>query len=63
MASAKQEKWQGRWEQLKGKAKSLWGNLTDDDLTEAKGDYERLIGKLHEKTGETREEIEKKLGK
>jgi len=61
MASATAQKWQGRWEQLKGKAKSLWGNLTDDELLETKGDYERLVGVLNEKTGKTREEIEKLL--
>lgn len=61
MATATGQKWQGRWEQLKGKAKSLWGNLTDDELLEAEGDYERLVGTVKEKTGKTREEIEKLL--
>jgi len=61
MATATGQKWQGRWEQLTGKAKSLWGNLTDNELTEAEGDYERLVGVLKEKTGKTREEIEKLL--
>lgn len=61
MATATGQKWQGRWEQLKGKAKSLWGNLTDDELLEAEGDYERLVGVVKEKTGKTREEIEKLL--
>jgi len=61
MAAATAQKWQGRWEQLKGKAKSLWGNLTDNELLEAEGDYERLVGVVKEKTGKTREEIEKLL--
>jgi uncharacterized protein YjbJ (UPF0337 family) len=61
MATATGQKWQGRWDQLKGKAKSLWGNLTDDELLEAEGDYERLVGVVKEKTGKTREEIEKLL--
>jgi uncharacterized protein YjbJ (UPF0337 family) len=59
--SGTQQKWQGRWEQLTGKVKKVWGNLTDDDLLQAKGDYEQLIGKIHERTGQTREEIEKAL--
>ena len=62
MATATREKWQGRWEQLKGRVKSTWGSITDDDLTKAEGDYERLIGVLKEKTGKTREELEKALG-
>jgi len=61
MATATRQKWEGRWEQLKGKAKSLWGNLTDDELLEAEGDYERLVGVVKEKTGKTREEIDKLL--
>jgi uncharacterized protein YjbJ (UPF0337 family) len=61
MASATKQKWEGRWDQLKGKVKSLWGNITDDELTHVEGDYERLVGKLKEKTGKSREELEKML--
>jgi len=35
--------------------------LTDDELEQAEGKYEVLVGKIHEKTGETREAIEKKF--
>ena len=59
--SSTKQKWDGRWEQLVGKAKKVWGNLTDDDLLKAKGDYEQLVGKINERTGKTREEIEKAL--
>lgn len=55
------EKWTGRWEQLKGQIKRWWGQLTDDDLLRAEGDYERLIGIVRERTGESREAIERKL--
>jgi len=61
MQTATRDKWEGRWEQLKGKAKSLWGNLTDDDLLQAEGDYQRLLGRIEERSGETREEIERRL--
>jgi len=61
MESATREKWSGRWEQLQGRAKSLWGWLTDDDLTRSKGDYDRLVGLIHERTGEAREKIEEQL--
>jgi uncharacterized protein YjbJ (UPF0337 family) len=60
--SATTQKWEGRWEQLKGKVKKVWGAITDDDLTQAEGDYERTLGVIKEKTGEAREEIERKLG-
>jgi uncharacterized protein YjbJ (UPF0337 family) len=61
MASGTRQKWEGRWDQLVGKAKSLWGDLTDDDVTQAKGDYEQFLGRIKERTGQTREEIEEAL--
>ena len=54
-------KWEGRWDQLKGKAKQSWGNLTDDDLDVAEGNYEEMIGKIKEKTGESEEAIRERL--
>jgi len=36
----------GKWNQLMGSAKERWGELTDDELTEAEGNYEVLVGKL-----------------
>ena len=60
-ASPTKTKWEGRWDQLKGKAKSLWGNMTDDDFLKTKGDYEQLIGVIKTKTGQTREEIERRI--
>jgi uncharacterized protein YjbJ (UPF0337 family) len=62
MATATGQKWEGRWEQLTGRVKSLWGWVTDDELTEAQGDYERLLGVLKEKTGQSREELERMIG-
>ena len=36
-------RFKGKWNQLKGKAKQQWGNLTDDDLTHLAGSLpERL---------------------
>lgn len=61
MEDSTKTKWEGRWDQLKGKAKQTWGNLTDDDLNVAEGNYDEFIGKIKERTGETREEIESRL--
>lgn len=61
MDDSTQLKWEGRWDQLKGKVKQAWGDLTDDDLDVAEGNYNELIGRLEERTGETREDIEAKL--
>jgi uncharacterized protein YjbJ (UPF0337 family) len=38
-------KWEGRWDQLKGKVQQTWGDVTDDDLDIAEGNYDELIGR------------------
>jgi uncharacterized protein YjbJ (UPF0337 family) len=42
---------EGRWKQLKGDAKRLWGNLTDDDLDRSEGNRDKLVGALQERYG------------
>ncbi len=51
----------GQWMQAKGKIKEQWGKLTDDDLDQIQGNYEMLVGRLQERYGRSREEIEKEL--
>lgn len=41
----------GNWKQFTGKAKSKWGELTDDELTEINGNREQLEGILQERYG------------
>jgi len=56
---------EGNWKQIRGEAKSWWGNLTDDDLERAAGKFDVLAGLLQEKYGYTREaaanEIDKRV--
>ena len=47
-------KWKGRWNQIKGKVKQEYGELTDNDLKYVEGKEEELLGKLQEKTGKTK---------
>jgi len=61
MQNATKQKWEGRWEQLKGKAKQVWADLTDDELLRVQGDYEELVGTIKARTDETREDVEAKL--
>ncbi|MFA7329480.1 MAG: CsbD family protein [Candidatus Delongbacteria bacterium] len=53
----------GKWEQLKGRAKMAWGELTDDDFTKAEGSADKLFGVIQEKFGDDRETIKAKLDK
>ena len=52
---------EGNWKQLKGKIKEQWGELTDDDLLSINGSRERLMGKLQERYGKSREVLEREL--
>ncbi|KUM52828.1 CsbD family protein [Rheinheimera sp. EpRS3] len=49
---------EGKWRQVKGSVKEKWGKLTDDDLAEVNGRFEKFCGKMQEHYGMTREEAE-----
>jgi uncharacterized protein YjbJ (UPF0337 family) len=53
-----QEQMFGHWNQLKGKIKEQWGQLTDDELQEVEGQLDQLVGLIQQKTGEGRQHIE-----
>ena len=52
---------QGKWHQLKGKVRTHWGKLTDDDIDQVQGNSEILMGRIQERYGRTREEAEKEV--
>jgi len=47
----------GNWNELKGKLKQKYADLTDADLTFTKGQEEELLGKIQKKIGKSREEV------
>ncbi len=51
----------GKWNQMKGDAKKKWGNLTDDDLQQIEGDRDKLVGKIQERYGKSKEEAEREV--
>ncbi len=53
----------GKWKQLKGVARSKWGELTDDELDQIEGDRERLAGKIQERYGKSKEEARDEVDK
>lgn len=55
--------WKGRWNELKGKVKQSYADMTDDDLLYAEGKEDELLGRLQKKTGKTKEEVEDWLNK
>jgi uncharacterized protein YjbJ (UPF0337 family) len=52
---------QGQWNKLRGQVKERWGQLTDDDLMIQGGNVDQLVGRIQQRTGETREAIERFL--
>ena len=53
----------GSWNELKGKLKEKYGQLTDDDLMYQEGQEDQLYGRLQQKLGKTKDEIQKELRK
>src|SRR5437868_14577477 len=60
-AMVNQQTLQGNWNEIKGKLRSKWGQLTNDDLQSAHGNTDQLVGLIQRKTGEARDSIEKFL--
>lgn len=53
----------GSWNEVKGKLKQKYGQLTDDDLQFAEGKEDELIGRLQKKLGTTKEEVRSEIEK
>lgn len=58
MTESSNDKWEGRFDRVKGKAREHFGKLTDDDVEQARGKRENFLGKVQEKYGETKEGAE-----
>ena len=54
-------KMRGSWNEVKGRLKQKYGDLTDDDLTYAEGKEEELYGRLQKRLGKTKEDIKKEI--
>ena len=52
---------EGSWNEIKGKLRQKWGQLTDDDLPQLRGELDQIIGIIQRKTGEARGAIERYL--
>ncbi|MBO6571902.1 CsbD family protein [bacterium] len=48
---------EGNWNQVKGKLKQKYSELTDDDLTFQEGKEDELYGRLQEKLGKSKDEV------
>ena len=53
----------GNWNEIKGKLKQKYANLTDDDLIFTEGKEDELLGRLQKKTGRTKDELREEISK
>jgi uncharacterized protein YjbJ (UPF0337 family) len=51
----------GTWNEVKGKLKQKYGQLTDNDLTFADGKEDELLGRLQQKLGKSKEDLRKEI--
>jgi uncharacterized protein YjbJ (UPF0337 family) len=51
----------GSWNEVKGKLKQKYAQLTDDDLTFAEGKDEELLGRLQQKLGKSKEDLRSEI--
>lgn len=51
----------GSWNEIKGKLKQKYAKLTDDDLTFAEGKEDEMLGRLQQKLGKSKEEIQREI--
>jgi uncharacterized protein YjbJ (UPF0337 family) len=51
----------GQLDQLRGEIRSTWNQVTDDELNHARGNPQELISTIEQKTGQSGEEIQRKL--
>ncbi len=54
---------QGQWKQLKGDVQAQWGKLTDDEVDQAAGNRDKLVGLVQEKYGKAKDEAEQEVDK
>ena len=48
----------GQWNELKGRVKERWGELTNDDLDRIEGRRDQLVGAIQKQYGRARDEAE-----
>ena len=51
----------GTWNEVTGKLKQKYADLTDDDLLFAEGKEEEMLGRMQQRTGRTKEDLRKEI--
>jgi uncharacterized protein YjbJ (UPF0337 family) len=51
----------GNWKQFKGEVRKQWGDLTDDELEQIRGQRDVLVGKVQERYGIAKDEAARQV--
>jgi len=51
----------GNWNEIKGKLKQKYGDLTDDDFMFVEGHEDQMLGRLQKRLGKTEEELRREI--
>lgn len=51
------DQFKGRWNEFKGELKTKWGQLTDDDLLQIEGNYDKFVGAIQKRYGDRKDEV------
>lgn len=55
------DQFEGRWGEFNAKVKQAWGDLTDDEITQAEGNVEELAAQVQKRYGDSKEEATRRL--
>jgi uncharacterized protein YjbJ (UPF0337 family) len=52
------------WRRIRDQIKSIWDDVewNDKEMKRARGEMDKIVGLIHDKTGESREDIRRKMG-
>jgi uncharacterized protein YjbJ (UPF0337 family) len=51
----------GNWNEMKGKLKQKYADLTDDDLTFVEGKEDELLGRMQQRLGKSKDDLRKEI--
>jgi uncharacterized protein YjbJ (UPF0337 family) len=52
---------EGKWTEIKGEIKTMWGNLTGDELESTKGNLESIVGLIQQKYGAAKDDVSERV--
>lgn len=52
---------QGKWKEIKGEIRKVWGDITGDELEKSKGNLTAISGLIQQRYGHKKEDVSLKL--